>query len=170
MIAVAFIGLFFMNKGLLAEDKDYEKGLYATKKNDYDTALKYWLPHAQDGNKKYQFNVGRLYESMKDYDNAIKWYTKSANQGRIDAYNNLGLIYAKIKKDYNLAFNSFNKAAQEGDSDSQVSLGYMYDNGLGINENKIKAYEWWLKAAKQGHATAQKNLEILCKNSPWACK
>ena len=36
--------------------------------------------------------------------------------------------------------------------------------------NKIKAYEYWYKAAKLGHKTASKNLSIMCKQDPWACK
>ena len=36
--------------------------------------------------------------------------------------------------------------------------------------NKIEAFNWWMKAAKRGHVDAQKNLDILCKESPWACK
>jgi TPR repeat protein len=149
---------------------DYENGLQAIKNNDYKTALKYWLPHAQQGNSSYQFNIGLLYDNLKDYDNAIKWYTKAALQKHTGACNNLGLIYLYIKKDYIFAFNLFTIAANNGNQDSQVSLGYMYDNGLGINMNKIEAYKWWMIAAKEGNSLAQKNLDILCNNSPWACK
>ena len=36
--------------------------------------------------------------------------------------------------------------------------------------NKIKAYEYWYKAAKSGSILAQKNLSAMCKEDPWACK
>ncbi len=31
----------------------------------------------------------------------------------------------------------------------------MYDDGEGVEENKVKAFEWYQKAADQGHAAAQ---------------
>jgi TPR repeat protein len=46
----------------------------------------------------------------------------------------------------------------------------MYYNGQGVKVNKTKAYELLLKAAKEGNSTAQENLDIVCKESPWACK
>ena len=50
------------------------------------------------------------------------------------------------------------------------NLGVLYEKGLGVPLNKIKAYQYWMKAAKQGNANAQYNLDRLCKESPWACK
>lgn len=46
----------------------------------------------------------------------------------------------------------------------------MYYMGQGVKKDKIKSYQYLLKAAKQGDSKAQNNLDILCKNSPWACK
>ena len=47
------------------------------------------------------------------------------------------------------------------------NTGQMYFFGL---NNKIKAYEYWYKAARLGHKAAQENLDILCNKSSWACK
>ncbi len=49
-----------------------------------------------------------------------------------------------------------------------VGTGYYF--GQGVAMNKIKAYEHWSIAAKQDDQEAQKNLDILCGESPWACK
>jgi TPR repeat protein len=46
----------------------------------------------------------------------------------------------------------------------------MYAMGQGAKQDKIKSYQYWMKAAKQGNKTAQNNLDILCQQSPWACK
>ena len=51
-----------------------------------------------------------------------------------------------------------------------VNLGVKYHKGKGVPLNKIKAYELYLQAARQGNENAQRNLDILCKDSPWACK
>ena len=48
-----------------------------------------------------------------------------------------------------------------------------YNTGLiyyYAKHNKIKAYEYWFLAAKHGDKSASKNLSIMCKESPWACK
>lgn len=64
----------------------------------------------------------------------------------------------------------FLKAANQGYSGSQINLGVMYYNGKGVKVNKTKAYELWLKEAKQRNSGAQRGLDILCKESPWVCK
>ena len=47
-----------------------------------------------------------------------------------------------------------------------LNVGVIYDH----QNNKLKAYEYFMKSAKLGNITAQKNLDIICKKSPWACK
>ncbi len=48
-----------------------------------------------------------------------------------------------------------------------ANAGLLYDESKG---DKLKAYEYYMKAAKLGNIRAQKNLSIMCKNNPWACK
>ena len=50
------------------------------------------------------------------------------------------------------------KKAREGDAAAQVALGWMYDKGEGVEQNDIKAAEWYRRAAEQGVAVAQNNL------------
>jgi TPR repeat protein len=64
----------------------------------------------------------------------------------------------------------FTLSANQGYSDAQVNLGLMYVKGHGVNQDKIAAYNWWQKSAKQGNTTTQRNLDLLCNDSPWACK
>ena len=49
-------------------------------------------------------------------------------------------------------------------------LGMVYMRGWGVKMNKITAYKYLMKGAKLGNVEAQKNLDKLCKESPWACK
>ena len=57
-----------------------------------------------------------------------------------------------------------------------LSLSIVYLNtGVIYNyhNDKLKAYEYYMKAAKLGGKAgvqAQKNLNNMCKESPWACK
>ena len=77
---------------------DFQKGLDAAQRGDYNTALKEWTSLAEQGEAKAQFNLGIMYERgqgvLQDYKTAVKWYTLSAEQGYADAQNNLGVMYA----------------------------------------------------------------------------
>ena len=44
----------------------------------------------------------------------------------------------------------------------QFSLGRMYFNGLGVVKDKIQAFHWTEKAAKQGHDSTQSFLSNFC--------
>jgi len=76
-----------------------------------------------------------------------------------------------VKKDINKAIVHYKKAADNGLASAQYALGLILINGQqGVALNKIIAYEYWVKAARQNHLKAQKGLDGLCKESPWACK
>lgn len=47
-----------------------------------------------------------------------------------------------------------------------LNTGVIYDH----QSDKLNAYKYYMKAAKLGNIKAQKNLTIMCKESPWACK
>ena len=70
--------------------------------------------------------------------------------------------------------NGFATSDEEYDNAKQDRLGSISYNTGQIyffgQDNKIKAYEYWYKAAKYGYKNGQKNLGILCKENPWACK
>ena len=128
---------------------------------------------ANKGDLSSQHNLGILYVKKEDYTKAIEWYEKAANKGYPESQYNLGTMYDEgkgVKQDYKKAAEWYEKAAKNGLALAQYNLGYMYAMGQGVELNKIKAYDYWIKSAKQGHSKAQNNLDILCKESPWACK
>jgi len=47
-----------------------------------------------------------------------------------------------------------------------LNIGATYN----YQDDKLNAYKYYIKAAKLGEIDAQKNLKILCKEDPWACK
>ena len=63
----------------------YEDGVAAYDQQQYATALKLWLPLAEQGNAAAQFNVAVLYEkglgTASDVVEAARWYLKAAEQG-----------------------------------------------------------------------------------------
>ena len=65
---------------------DFQAGLAAYDQGDYATALNEFLPLAQQGNAKAQFNMGILYEKgqgvPQDFQEAFRWYYLAAGPGR----------------------------------------------------------------------------------------
>jgi len=67
----------------------------------------------------------------------------------------------------NLIKKSDNKEAKKTLASQTYNLAFMYDESI---KDKLKAYKYYMEAARLGHINAQKNLRIMCKNNPWACK
>ena len=103
-------------------EQQFQQGLEATKRGDYQTAFKLWLPLAEQGDASTQFNLGLMYnkgQGVKQDDvEAVKWYRQAAEQG-----------YAK----------------------AQYNLGVMYYQGEGVRQDKGQAKEWFGKACDNGH-------------------
>ncbi|MFT7403938.1 caspase family protein [Zhongshania sp.] len=84
---------------------------------DYKTALKVWLPSAEQGDAKAQLSVGEIFEkglgTDPNYEVAIFWYQKAAEQGNKSALFNLGTLYEQglgVQKDRLQAINYYRQA------------------------------------------------------------
>mgnify|MGYP006270827543 CR=1 FL=1 len=102
-----------------AVDCEIRGGEYtAYDRADYRTALKVWLPAAQEGEPKAQNYVGQIYEKglgqQPDYSTAAAWYRKAAEQGH---------------------------------SPACINLGYLYERGLGVDQDITKALNWYRAAS-----------------------
>lgn len=84
---------------------------------NYETALKFWLPQAEEGGDAAQAYVGEIYEKglgrTPDYKTAAKWYQKAADQGHERA---------------------------------KLRLGYLYEQGLGVAQDQLKAINLYREA------------------------
>lgn len=84
---------------------------------DYKTALKVWLPSAEEGDAEAQANVGEIFErglgGEPNYEMAVFWYDKSAQQGNSRAQFNLGTLYEQghgVEKNQLMAMNLYRQA------------------------------------------------------------
>ena len=100
---------------------DFDDGVDAFKRKDYETAYKLWLPFAEQGFASVQSNLGAMHEEGKgvpqDYKEAIKWYRLSAEQGDASAQFNLGVMYGKgqgVPQDYKEAVKWYRLSAEQG--------------------------------------------------------
>ncbi len=65
---------------------DFQDGLAAYQRGDYQTALREWRPLAEQGYAPAQYNIGSMYKNghgvPQDYAEAARWYRRAAEQGR----------------------------------------------------------------------------------------
>ena len=149
---------------------DYDEGVAAYEKGDYDTAYKELKPLAEQGDANAQISLGTMYYHgqgvPQDYKEAVEWYRKSAEQGNATAQYAFGVAYRKgqaVPQDDEEALNWFLKAAEQGLSIAQYALGELYRRGEGVPQDYILAHMWHNLSATQGSETAIKNRDVVAK-------
>lgn len=90
---------------------DYARGVDASLRGDFTTAMKEWKPLAKLGGASSQFQVGWLYDEGKgvaqNHMTAIKWYRLAAEQGYAYAQSALARMYKEgrgVPQDYTYAY------------------------------------------------------------------
>lgn len=109
--------------------------------------------------------------SLKEYDAMpVKGYS-SYQKYSSAMYFNAGVIYNEIG-DHSNKIKMYKKALEISPNyaPANLNLGIAYYLGKGVEKSLIKTYEHWRVAAKQDNQIAQNNLDVLCRESPWACK
>ncbi|MGD9536786.1 MAG: tetratricopeptide repeat protein [Alphaproteobacteria bacterium] len=136
------------------EEEAFNRGVQAYAAGDYETVLKEWLPLAEGGHRRAQYNLGLMYDDGQGVDQddakAVYWYRKAAESGHDGAQNNLGLMYASgqgVRRDDVEAVAWWRKAAEQGYAKAQYNLGVMYLNGWGTPRDLVQAHKWFDLAA-----------------------
>ncbi|MCL2234180.1 MAG: sel1 repeat family protein [Firmicutes bacterium] len=152
----------------------YYSGRGVEKSNEL--AMEYYLQAADSGHSGAQFNLAMMYEKgvgvTKSPQRAFELYKKSADNGHIHAQFNMGMFYqppatypappyytpsndlpCEVK-----SFNYYLMAAKQGHEGAQVNVGKFYKYGMGVEQSRDLAMEWFAKAASLDNAQAQYNL------------
>src|SRR4029079_12110789 len=58
------------------------------------------------------------------------------------------------RRDYATAVRLIRPLAEQGNANAQYNLGVLYDNGLGVPQDRVRAYMWLNLAAMQGRESA----------------
>lgn len=147
---------------------DFDKGLAAYNSADYATALREWIPLAEQGNAAAQYNLGVMYRNgngvTQDDKAAVKWYQLAADQGDAAAQNNLGAMYTSglgITQDYKTAMTWYRLAADQGNAAAQNNLGAMYADGQGVIQDNVYAHMWGNIARSNGDENGGKLIEFV---------
>jgi hypothetical protein len=102
-----------------ARDCEIRGGEYvAFDRSNYATALKVWLPLAEQGDPAAQTYVGEIFEK------------------------GLG-----VQPDYPVAATWYRRAAEKGYSRAALNLGNLYERGLGVSRDPVQALNWYRRAA-----------------------
>jgi TPR repeat protein len=75
-----------------------------------------------------------------------------------EAQHNLGVMYLYgrvVRQDYQAALKWCRLAAKQNVADSQRASGVTYQNGHGVQADRVEAIAWYLKAADQGNELAK---------------
>lgn len=128
---------------------------------DYKTALKIWLPAAEEGDADAQNTVGEIFEqglgTEPNYEVAALWYRKAAEQGHKGALFNLGTLYETgkgVEQDRLTALNLYRQAWGVSDDDLVRKSDATQALVVQAQEN-IKAREAERRAAEIAVAAAE---------------
>ena len=141
---------------------------------DFAQALEFYKMAAQQGLPTSQLNLGIMYDYgrpgvQQNFAKAVKWYEKAVASSDPElsacALCNLGVMYeggpdrdglekndAKAVECYEVAAMQFNCP------NSQFNLANMYEKGLGVEPDLLKAAMWFELAVKQGEKDAADRL------------
>ena len=128
---------------------DFDAGYEAYTKSDYATALKEWLPAAEEGDPHAQHMLGFLYAQGRgvviDPAQTVAWWEKAARQGFAPAQYTLGQLYRRglgVKHDLDKARIWIGRAADAGYPDAQRAFGIMHVTGEGVESDLSMAFMW----------------------------
>ena len=134
-----------------------------------ESESRFWfLKAAEYGDSYSQYRVGLWYEFGEGVDKDVsmaRLYYRKASDSMSDAKYRLGLSYVDADNpksdDSKKAFSLISDAARSGNDRAIAYIGYMYDEGIGVEENDKIAVEWYQKGADLGFTGAQTNLGLM---------
>ncbi len=134
---------------------DFDEGVAALKRGDYETAYREILPLARKGHTEAFGIVLR---------HAMAMFRKAATQGDPTAQHSVVILYYMGMggpRDWREAAKWTREAAEQGHAGAQNNLGFMYNLGHGVKGDRAEALKWYRKAAEQGFASAQIGLGVM---------
>jgi len=142
-------------------ESQWQVGLTYVKLGDPVRALPILKSAADVGHSRAAALLGWLYEEgrgiEKDISEAKRWYRIAAEHGEADAMSSLGRLTLKGvgTEAHEVAWQLFQRAAQLDDPDGQYYVGWMIVQRAKEPRDEMQAYDWFIKAARQGHVGAQ---------------
>ena len=146
-IALAFL----MTLSLPVSAQDHQRGVDAYNAGDYATALREWLPLANQGHAYAQYNVGLLYDPMRIYETQAL-YSDALAFGA-------GVPDMGITKSFGEAETWYRLAAAQGHALAQNRLGRVLE--ITDLDSRIGALMWYKISALNGLDSGARNYNRL---------
>ncbi len=163
-------GLFRLLLGVslaFAVEADYQAGLEAYQRGEYDRAFTEWMVVVDSPPGSVHpgvlaetlYALGMLYwvgqGVQQDTVVSASWLRRAAELNHPGAQAKLGYLYSSgqgvAQSDF-AAFKWLQMAANQGDADAQYNLGVFYREGVGVDVNGTEALKWFREAASNGDA------------------
>ena len=128
---------------------DYEDGLDAAMRGDYETAYREFQLAAENGLSLAQYNLAILYfmgQGVEQNDEqAFFWTREAAQQGHLGAQYNLGSLYLDgrgVAQDANTGRDWMERAARAGHGPAAISLARMLQERRPFGRDLVTAHAW----------------------------
>jgi len=145
-----------------------------------EEAISWYAKAADQKHAPSQYSLGYMYQKQAKIkplliNQAKYWYTQAMGNGVKEAYTNMAFLYYNgygkdIPRDIPKAIVLLNKAASMGDANAQLNLAIIYGWKNDVPNDKQKTYKYLKQALANGKSEASAYLDVLCKESVWACK
>ena len=154
---------YYVKASMKADPDDVKKAVDEFK-NNYK--LEITLRDSLRGLSEAKNTIENLKKELKENQDSIKslqlaksYFNATQN---IDAEEKFkGIINSKIYGGFDDAFFALTKLAKEGNATAQLRLGFMYERGMYVEQDYVKAREWYNKSIKSGSAKAIAQLGFL---------
>ena len=162
-LLLIIFGLSVFASGIAAgQSNRFEAGVSAKNRGQHLTAIRSWLPLAEDGMAKAQLNLGHMYHEGLgvdiDYGIALDWYESAAAEGLPEALFNIGLLYQNgsgVEQNLERAIELYTEAEQQGVAAAKYMLGAAQISGEGLPKDSEAGRARVLSAALSGVPSAQ---------------
>lgn len=119
------------------------------------------MRQAEAGDTNAQFRVATAYDSgqgaPRDGKEAMRWYLKAAENGHAEAQNSVGSGLQAAKR-FKEALPWYERASAQRHALATNNLAYLYDLGLGVSQDRRRAFELYSRAADLGWAESMWNI------------
>lgn len=151
-----FLCIFFSN---LSNADLFSDAELAIRSKDYKLATEKYKQLADKGNTEAFLQLGKLYFQHGNSENlpigeeeAISYLKKATDDSKSEAFYILGTIYKLNGMPIKEVFNYYLQGAKLGDAKAQEAVADAYWNGVGIEKDWKKSFEWNLRGAKNGNS------------------
>jgi len=148
---------------------DFDAGVAAAQKGEYDAAMAALRPLAEKGDGMAQFHVGQMYMGglgvRRDYAAALEWLRRAAVWGIPAAQYEVAMFFVDDGRETPQDLAEANKwlalAADQNHAESELQIGLMFRDGLGRPQSYREAVDYLRRASNRGLPESQYQLGLL---------